>query len=169
MISKSLPFLMVLLFALRPACRAQDGEGTSAVKVDITRYADGSYSATRTDPDAHTSESFTYTSQGRLVKITAYEFDDSGKASGASVYAPKGDAKGALLYKMRYKYDAMNRVGEVDNYSADDQLQSRQVYHYDNAGKVSKVETYDAAGNLINSSASSAAIPDPKRGFSPNH
>jgi hypothetical protein len=64
---------------------------------------------------------------------------------------------------MRYKYDLMNRVGEVDNYSAADQLLTRQVYHYDAAGKVTKIDTFDATGNAINSSSTSAAIPDRKQ------
>jgi hypothetical protein len=119
----------------------------------------------RTDPDSHTAESSDYNAQGKLVKTTVFDFDEQGRALSGSVYSPRGEtAKGLLLYKMRYKYDTFNRVCEVDNYSASDELLSRQVYHYDAAGKVAKLATYDAAGNLINPTSSSAAIPDKKRG-----
>lgn len=160
----ALAFLPALFFAFSPAGHAQDTDESTPVKVTITRYGDNSYTAMKTDPDAHTAESSSYNAAGKLLQTTYFDLDELGKAMGGVVYAPKGsDPKGILLYKTRYKYDEMNRVGEVDNYSPTDQLLSRQVYHYDTAGKVTKIDTYDAAGNIINPNASSEAIPDKKQ------
>ena len=77
------------------------------------------------------------------------------------VYAPKGtDPKGTLIYKATYKYDATNRVSEVDNYSPTDQLKSRQMYQYSADGKLLKIENYDASGRLISTQTSpDAATP----------
>ncbi len=169
--SKVLPFLLSLLFAFQPAGRAQDAardadgnDGSGAVKVTITKHDDGSYTAMKTDPEDRSAESSTYNSRNVLVQTIVYQFDDQGRAAAGAVYSPKGTTpKGRLLYIMRYKYDNMNRISEVDNFSATDQLLTRQVYHYDAAGKSTKVDTYDAAGNPINTSSPSAAIPDRKQ------
>jgi hypothetical protein len=164
--SKTLPFLLALLFVLCPKSRAQDGDGSSPVQVKITRYPDHSYSAMKTDPDDHSAENSKYDSSGNLVETTVFSLDDQGRAVYGFVYTPKGtEPKGVLRYKTRYLYDAgvSSRVSEVDYYSTNDQLLRRDVYHYDAAGGVTKIDRYDSSGHVTTVTAAPSDAPGQKR------
>lgn len=152
---KTIPVLLALLFVFGAKSRAQDDGGNATpVTVKITRYADNSYEAMKTDIDAHSAESSKYDSRGNLVETTVFVLDENGRAKGGFIYEPKGkDPKGTLKRKTLYKYDAMSRVSEVDYFSPTDQYEGRWVYHYDAAGKVTKIDQYDPSGNLISSSS----------------
>lgn len=151
---KTLPLLLpVLLFAFTAESRAQDGG--APINIKITKYPDHSYSAMKTDPDSHSAENTKYDSSGRVMQTTVFALDDEGRAVSGFVYAPKGtNPKGILIYKTAYKYDAANRVSEVDYFSTTDQLKNRQVYQYSPDGKLLKIDNYDASGKLTSTQAS---------------
>ena len=150
---KTLLLLPALLFTLTMKSRAQ--EGGTPIKVTITKYPDHSYAAMKTDPDAHSAENTKYDATGKVMQTTVFALDDAGKAVSSLIYAPKGDdPKGTLLSKATYKYDASNRVSEVDYYTPTDQLKTRQVYQYGADGKVIKIDNYDASGKLTSSQTS---------------
>ena len=157
---KMLPFFLALLFAFSPATRAQDGEQSAPIKVTIKKNPDHSYVAMKTDPDAHSAENSLYAADGRLMQTTIFILDDQGKPLGGFVYSPKGSQpRGTLLHKIRFQYDAMGRVSEMDYFTPTDQLLSRQVYTYDDTGKV-KIVTYDAGGKITKTDSAAVALPD---------
>jgi hypothetical protein len=137
----------LLLLAALPVGRAQDDITDNAVRATTAFNNDGTKTVTVTNPDTHSSEASTYTGNNKLMQRIVYVLDDSNLPASGTVY----NAANHPMYKATYKRDAMNRVGEEDDYSMTDQLIVRYVFEFDGNGKVARIRAYDPQGNEISS------------------
>lgn len=120
-----------------------------AISAKTVMHEDGSSTQTVTNPEAGTSQSIQKDASGNVLQRVLYRLDATGQPDAGIVYDPKG----RILYKMKLKRDAQNRVIEQTDFSAKDVFVRRMVFTYDNLDRLAKVETYDEAGTLVNSSS----------------
>ena len=142
-------FLLFAAFAsFCPLLFAQDDSAGDAIHASTVYHEDGTRTQTVTDPGKHTSEATTYDAHEKVMQKIVYTLDENDQAETGIIY----NGNGAPLYKSSYKHDSMNRISEEDDYSMDDTLIRRFVYHFDTNGKVSGITAYDGQGNEIPSS-----------------
>ncbi len=153
---------LLLLLLLAPLAAIAQDDSSSDSDSDavhaVTSYCeDGSKTVTITNPDNHTSEASTYDAGGNLQRKVVYTMGDDNQPVSGIVY----DAKGQPAYKTVYKRDEMNRIGEEDDYSMQDQLLTRFVFEFGQDGKILQVHAFDAQGNPLQQTSGQADIPTP--------
>ena len=127
-------------------CLAQQS-GTTRAKTVM--HEDGSRTETVTNAEARTCEATERDASGNIRQRTLYQLDADGQPEAGIVY----DGKGTILYKMKIKKDAQNRVTEQTDYTAKDAFVRRLVFSYDSLNRLVKIDSYDQSGTLLGSSS----------------
>ena len=119
-----------------------------AVKVSIVTHDDGSRTETKMDPTTHTSEQKILTIHDKLLKRVVYDLDENNQPVNGVIYGPNGQPQRKIVYR----YDALNRLSEEQDYSMTDKFLGKFVYEYGKAGNISNIRSYDASGTELNPS-----------------
>jgi len=141
---KTLLPLLCALSLSAPCLLAQDYSG-EPIKATTHKYPDGTSSTSVTDPEKRTMEETFRDSSGKTLRKTVYPLNDQNIARGAIHY----DAKGKVIYKEVYVFDAQGRIAESKLFTWDNQPKGKRVMIYEGSKNQARIEDYNEYGQLI--------------------
>jgi hypothetical protein len=135
-------------------------EADAPIRVTTATLNDGSREVTKIDPSTHTAERETQTPNGKLKQKIVYQLNDEGRWVTGVVY----NAKGEVIMRATYKYDAGGRLSEEKQFTKDGQFVVKLVYRFNPAGRPVAVDAFDANDNPIRNKSAPTPVPvKPKR------
>lgn len=107
--------------------------------------ADNTIKSKVVDPENNSVTETISDAKGRIIKKTRFFFDANNWSKGAIHFTTKDEVK----YKEVFKRDASGRILEAHLFDKDDKKLGKRIYHYDAGGTLVRIDDYDAAGQLM--------------------